>query len=247
MPQFHNQWAVILGALLALSTLLAPPPRRSLLLTLAAYTLGYVSFNLLAPILNATAGGSGPGLVASRLGLTTVALSLILAAIATGTKPIDFALLGDLRAPLSFPLIWAGPGRAPVWVHTLIGILVTSVSFAPATAWGELTGRVVLLALLFSLANSLLEEIIFRGLLLSRLTEAVGERWSLLLTSLAFGFYHYTFPLGDGVYGPVGSLGFALLGGLLGGLTLRSGGLAAAWAIHAVANVWMVLSGLLPV
>lgn len=237
----------MLAALLVLGTLLTSPARRPLLLALAAYTLGYVGFNLIAPILHTTAGGGGPGLVASRLGLVTVALLLIFAAIVTRIRPIHFALLGDLRAPIAFPLIWTGPGRGPIWLHLLIGIAVTSVSFAPAMEWQSLTEQVVLLALLFALVNSLLEELIFRGLLLSRLTEATGERWGLLLTSLAFGFYHYTFPLGDGTYGLVGSLGFAALGGLLGGLTLRSGGLTAAWAVHAAANVWMILSGLLAV
>jgi membrane protease YdiL (CAAX protease family) len=92
----------------------------------------------------------------------------------------------------------------------------------------------------FSLVNALLEEIAFRGILLDALQSQIGLRWALLVLSIVFGTGHM---LGGYPPGIVGAVLAAIYGLMLGLLRVYSGGLAAAYFAHIVADaviVWMV-------
>jgi membrane protease YdiL (CAAX protease family) len=93
----------------------------------------------------------------------------------------------------------------------------------------------------FSAFNALLEEVIFRGILLDALTAAIGASWAVVVQAVAFGVGH--------VHGyPPGPLGIALAamyGLMLGLLRQRSGGLAAPWVAHVFADAtifWIVVT-----
>jgi uncharacterized protein len=84
----------------------------------------------------------------------------------------------------------------------------------------------------FSVLNALLEEMIFRGVLLDALTSQIGAVWAVVVQAVAFGIGH-----GQGY--PPGSLGMALAavyGLMLGMLRQRSGGLLAPWIAHVFAD-----------
>ncbi len=95
------------------------------------------------------------------------------------------------------------------------------------------------LGALFAACNALLEEVVFRGVLLDALTSAVGPKSAVLVQAVVFGAAH-----ARGY--PPGALGMALAGvyGLmLGLLRQRSGGLAAPWVAHVFADAiifWIV-------
>ncbi|MNH45789.1 CAAX amino terminal protease self- immunity [compost metagenome] len=70
--------------------------------------------------------------------------------------------------------------------------------------------------------------------------DVFGEKLGLIGTSAAFGMYHYS--LGFGL--PICFV-FAVTGLLLGGVVIRSKGLLAAIAMHALMNVIFVFTGII--
>lgn len=100
--------------------------------------------------------------------------------------------------------------------------------------------EVWVLAVIFALTNATFEELIWRGVLLSRFSEQLGEKWAVVLTSLGFGLQHYS--LG---FSWLVCLGFAVGGLFYGGITVKSGSIFPAWIWHLVLNFLMVFSGLI--
>ncbi|MFL5245553.1 MAG: CPBP family intramembrane glutamic endopeptidase [Gemmataceae bacterium] len=98
--------------------------------------------------------------------------------------------------------------------------------------------RPILGGAFFALLNALLEEMIFRGILLDALESQVGIKAAVLVQALAFGLLHKEgYPPG-----PVG-MGLATLYGLmLGWLRARSGGLLLPWTAHIVADATIFIT-----
>lgn len=101
--------------------------------------------------------------------------------------------------------------------------------------------HMAVVGVLFSAFNALLEEVIFRGILLDALTAAIGVSWAVVVQALAFGVGH--------AHGyPPGPLGIALASGyglMLGLVRQHSGGLAAPWVAHVFADAtifWIVVT-----
>lgn len=91
--------------------------------------------------------------------------------------------------------------------------------------------------ILFAMLNAAVEEVAYRGIVLGALIGSRVSRWlALLLQAFAFGMIHINgFPRGwMGV-------GLAIVFGLvMGVIRLRSGGLFAPWAGHALADLVIV-------
>lgn len=87
--------------------------------------------------------------------------------------------------------------------------------------------------LLFAAMNAFSEEISYRASFLATVTNAVGKRHALLLTSAFFGLGHYY-----GVpYGVIGVAMAGVLGWLLGKSMLETKGMGWAWLIHFLQDV----------
>jgi membrane protease YdiL (CAAX protease family) len=97
----------------------------------------------------------------------------------------------------------------------------------------------VVVGAFFSAFNALLEEVIFRGILLDALSASIGATWAVIVQAVAFGVGHaHGYPPG-----PIGMALAAVYGVMLGWLRQRSGGLAAPWVAHFVADAtifWIV-------
>jgi membrane protease YdiL (CAAX protease family) len=91
--------------------------------------------------------------------------------------------------------------------------------------------------ILFSIVNALLEELLFRGILFDSLASQIGLFWTLLIQAAVFGYGHMLGGYPPGVLGAVLAGIFGLLQGLL---RLHSGGLAAPWLSHIVADAVIV-------
>jgi membrane protease YdiL (CAAX protease family) len=94
----------------------------------------------------------------------------------------------------------------------------------------------VLSGLLFVALNSLLEELIWRGLIFSALAHQFGPRGALVVQALGFGLSHVFFL-------PRAALGIGLAfcyGLLLGWLKRRAGGIAAPVLAHAVMDATLL-------
>jgi membrane protease YdiL (CAAX protease family) len=95
----------------------------------------------------------------------------------------------------------------------------------------DTSGR-VLLFLAFVLAAPVVEEVLFRGVLLSWLTKRLNRHAAVVVSALIFGFAHWE---GPGVLLPV--IGLTLLAVPLAYATLRLGNLSLAIIMHAGINL----------
>lgn len=84
----------------------------------------------------------------------------------------------------------------------------------------------------FALVNALLEEMMFRGILLDALDSQIGMKGAIATQALAFGLLHKEgYPPG-----PVGICLATIYGVMLGWLRERSQGLLMPWATHIIAD-----------
>lgn len=141
-----------------------------------------------------------------------------------------------------FPFIWSGFHRTSVKFFLFIALTVNIVSFAPfaiRNGWSVIQ-EIWLLAIIFSITNAVLEEVIWRGALLSRFSEQLGEKWAVVVTSLGFGLQHYSlgFPW-------LVCIAFSIGGMFYGGITIKSKSIIPSIIWHITLNILMVLSGLI--
>ncbi len=156
------------------------------------------------------------------------------------------------------PLRWTAPrlaiGRltgAPLVGAIALGIVTSGVLLAfdalvrpdvPVLATGVAAnfGQLILVGIGFSLANALLEELIFRGLLYEALAAEWGVAVAVAVSAVLFGLAHvYGYPPGQ--LGAVFATGYAVALGLLrwwtGGL-----GLVVACHVGADATIFAILA-----
>ena len=183
---------------------------------------------------------------------------LLMAALAYGSGALVTVLIARRRGALEVMGLGAGGhGRAAltgVGVYLLCAPLIYGVTLVwpwvieqfggqaevqPIAA--EFVGQaglpLALAVVLAVLVIPLIEELLFRGFLLPFLVRTLGTARGLLGTSLLFGLMH-----GPDFVVPIGCLAL-----VLGWVQLRTGRLAAAWAVHALHNgiqvALIVLSG----
>lgn len=141
---------------------------------------------------------------------------------------------------IHFPFIWSGFHQTSIKVFLIIAIVINTASLAPFMArsgWGYFE-EIWLLLLIFSVTNAFLEELIWRGALLSRFSEQLGEKWAVIITSIGFGLQHYSLGIPWVV-----CIAFAIGGAFYGGITVKSGSIIPSLIWHFVLNVLMVSSG----
>lgn len=146
--------------------------------------------------------------------------------------------LGNMKEVLKVPFVWWG-FKEYVWRFTLIFCslwLITAVIFS-------LNGNVFEVlwhGLLFAAINSILEGILWRGLILGRIVEYMGEKRGLVLSSIVFGLYHLS--LGFSIWI---CLLFAVGGLYMGGLAIKSKGLFAPIIMQFFVNIAFVSFGMI--
>ena len=146
---------------------------------------------------------------------------------------------------------WASWLRRGRWTRDLPWLVAGTVlvTAGALTAWQRLShGRlpqeyvdaargqqwsvVVLSGVAFALLNAAVEEVVFRGVLMSALLQLLGPLAAVVLQALAFGVLHLHGIPG----GPVGMVMAGVWGLLLGVLRLRSQGLLAPYITHIAAD-----------
>lgn len=156
-------------------------------------------------------------------------------------SPVQESLLrlGSGKAIIRFPFIWKGKPE-PIWRFVLIFFIICAVPISILPFYKSISANVLWDGLLFTLINAVLEEILWRGLILPRVTSLAGEKRGLLITSLVFGLYHIS--LGFPIWA---CLIFAIGGFYMGGSAIISKGLAAPFMIHITVNIIFVLAGVI--
>lgn len=154
---------------------------------------------------------------------------------------IRFLSIGSFTNTIYFPFIWSGIVKDPIWRFLIISstIIIFSCSFIIDFEQPGLLSMFIY-AILFSTVNSILEEILWRGYILHSFVSRWGEKCGLLITSVGFGFYHYSL----GIPWSMCAL-FSLFGMLMGGLAIRSNGLLAVIILHFLMNIIFVLIGMI--
>ncbi|WP_052020006.1 CPBP family intramembrane glutamic endopeptidase [Paenibacillus pini] len=137
-------------------------------------------------------------------------------------------------------MIWKGI-KDPIWRFLLIVAVVVAISFSFVINFGrEDLYTLLIYGLIFALVNSILEEILWRGLILPRFVDYAGEKLGLIASSIGFGCYHYSI----GFPWIVCAL-FSFFGMLMGGVAIRSKGLLPVILMHFVMNIAFALSGMI--
>ncbi|MBZ5201974.1 CPBP family intramembrane metalloprotease [Planomicrobium chinense] len=177
----------------------------------------------------------------SRISLIFVLLPLWLLSFFLRRPLLNYWRKPAWEETMVFPFIWSGFHRVSIAYFLAIALAVNLAVFIPFIYMndGAVFAEIWLLAIIFSVTNALLEELIWRGVLLSRFAEGRGEKWAVALTSVGFGLQHFSL----GFSWPV-CLAFSVGGLFFGGITVRSRSILPAMAWHLVLNLLMVLSGL---
>ncbi|TYP73983.1 CPBP family intramembrane glutamic endopeptidase [Paenibacillus methanolicus] len=237
-------WQVTIGLLPALLALCSPKPHAYIYWLLAAYVIGFGAHDALLEWIRRQDLRAETVVILNRALLACYVIPMLVMARLAGFRPMIYRWIGSLKQRFVFPNLWSDSGGQPIWKVVLIASAINCFiwAFFVRTEQWQQDGLayVIGMALLFALFNAFFEEWIWRGLVLSRFVEAVGEQPALLFVSACFGAYHY-------------SLGFSWImcavlgaGGLFfGGLTLRSKGLLAGFLFHGVVNFWMFMSGMI--
>ncbi|KKB35564.1 CPBP family intramembrane glutamic endopeptidase [Bacillus thermotolerans] len=178
----------------------------------------------------------------NRLSLIFILIPLLVSSFLFKVPYRSYFKKTQWKERIYFPFIWSGFHWTTVRTFLFIALAINIVAFLPIMALNGWTfiKEVWVLALIFSITNGILEEIIWRGALLGQFSAQLGEKWGVIVTSLGFGLQHYHL-------GMPWLLCIALsLGGVFyGGVTVKSKSILPSTIWHIALNVLMVLSGLL--
>ena len=122
----------------------------------------------------------------------------------------------------------------------LIGLMISGITFLPIILQQDpaFIKSILLFAILFSITNATLEEMIWRGIMLSNLREHMSVVNALIITSIGFGLLHLVIGIPFMI-----SLLFSLGGLFYGMVVIKSNSIYPAILLHFVVNMGMVLSG----
>ena len=146
---------------------------------------------------------------------------------------------GEIQSSIKMPCVWYGVKDNVLRVCIVFSILclVFAVAFFYVK---QIDVAIIVAGLAFAIVNSVLEELLWRGFILSRTIQLCGEKFGLILMSIAFGLYHY--PLGFSL--PI-CLFFSLGGIYFGGIAIHSKGLLLGTIMHISMNVLFVALGII--
>lgn len=175
--------------------------------------------------------------VLNRLGLIGY---IILFAIWVRIEPcVVYLQKGNMKETLKAPLIWWGNNEY-IWRFVII---ICSLWAVPTIIFSVLYGNIIEFmpyTLLFATVNPVLEGIVWRGLILGRIVDYIGEKQGLIVSSIAFGLYHLS--LGFSIWV---CLLFAIGGFYMGGLAIKSKGFIAPTIVHFFVNLALISFGII--
>lgn len=241
MQLLDHSFSWVLIVFLAISIVFLKEKKREILLVLitaCGYLICAWTSAEIKSVIPAGQWGDAWGVILARLGLLGyISLFWVWHLL---EKPCNsYFQAGDWKAPIQLPFIWYGV-REKVFRFTAVfstGCILFAGIFA---VFNHLTIMMLFFGIIFAIVNSILEEILWRGFLLSRTCGLYGEKAGLLAMSLAFGFYHFT--LGFSLWA---CLAFSLGGIYFGGTALRSKGLLCPVIMHISMNLLFVGMGII--
>lgn len=137
-----------------------------------------------------------------------------------------FGLFGNLSAIIRFPCIWKGK-EEPIWRFLFI-------------FRGNMEFPVILFEILFTFVNATIKELLWRGLILTRVMDNTREKTSFIDYRFDLCYIAYF----DGI-SFLGLFDICSWGILYGRLCIISKGLLASWFMHIIVNLIFVFSSLI--
>ncbi|MFJ7858903.1 lysostaphin resistance A-like protein [Peribacillus sp. NPDC097206] len=178
----------------------------------------------------------------SRVSLILILVPLFILSFFSKSPFIAYLKKPQWNELIYFPFIWSGFHRTSVKFFLFIALIVNTIVFTPfiiQNGWFAIK-EMWLLTIIFSITNAVLEELIWRGNLLNRFSELLGEKWAVVLTSLGFGLQHYSLGIPW-----VTCIAFSIGGMFYGGITIKGRSVIPSILWHFIFNILMVLSGFL--
>jgi len=198
---------------------------------------GYLFWLLSLQYLTASISNASMLVVLNRLGLIGY---IILFAIWARFQPCyEYLKLGSMKESLKAPLIWWGTNEY-IWRFVLIACTLWII---PTIVFSFLYNNIfefMPYTLLFVSINPILEGIVWRGFVLGRMVDYIGEKQGLIISSIAFGLYHLS--LGFSIWI---CLLFAVGGFYMGGIAIKSKGFLAPTILHFFVNLALISFGII--
>jgi uncharacterized protein len=233
-------FGIIMAAAVFIYSFYGSRESRALWITISIYMIGYwIAYYLKDGIISTFELTREAEIVLSRFSLLGLIIPYYL--FMKFDKPkTNYFSIGRFSNTIHFPFIWRGI-KDPIWRFMLIGSVIIILSFSFVIDFGRNDiYQLLLYGVLFAFVNSILEEILWRGLILPRFVDYSGEKLGLIISSIGFGFYHYSI----GFPWLICAL-FSLTGILLGGVTIRSQGLLPVIILHFIMNIAFALAGVI--
>ncbi|WP_052759695.1 CPBP family intramembrane glutamic endopeptidase [Paenibacillus sp. DMB20] len=234
--------AFIGGFLLAgvMCTPVSPDAKKAAGLCAALLT-GYGLYALTGPVLKAPLEEYGEwSIIASRMALTAWIMPFFVLGRFLNTE-VTYLTPGGWSHKIYFPLILKGPVQDPIWRFLIIFAAVAVFSFSWMIDWNQPDiVQLLVYAFGFSAVNAILEEILWRGYILSGFAGLFGEVKGIFIAGTGFGFYHLHLGFSWWV-----CLLFAVFGWMMSAVAVRSQGLLPVIAMHFMMNMLFVLSGMI--
>jgi uncharacterized protein len=236
-------FAFILSFGLIIFLLLLSKQERVFSWTIAGYLTGSLLFLYGDKLLDALTLPYYFLMILNRFLLVIPILLLVYISIKFNKNAIQFLQKPDWDSLIFFPFIWSGFHSIKIKYFLMIAVIINFAAFAHSIFSADnFFSRDFLIFLIgFSIVNGIMEELLWRGIILSRMTELSGEKAAVLFSGMAFGFSHMM--LG---YSFIMCLLFAVGGIFYAAITVKSRSIFPALIWHIVMNVFMILSGLIP-
>ncbi|AJY76935.1 CPBP family intramembrane glutamic endopeptidase [Paenibacillus beijingensis] len=232
--------AVLLGIFILLLFLNKSFRTHNIYITCMMYINGFWISDYLSSVVLDSALSTEWRVILSRMSLIGFILPFFIMNKLNRTE-INYLSVGSFRNTIYFPFIWKGLFKDPIWRFLIISSSIIIISFSFVIDFNQPDLILLLMcAVMFSVVNSILEEILWRGYILSRIVSHFGEKYGLIITSVGFGFYHYSL----GIPWLVCAL-FSIFGMIMGGVAIRAQGLLPTIMMHFLMNIMFVLIGII--
>ncbi|WP_350019571.1 CPBP family intramembrane glutamic endopeptidase [Priestia flexa] len=215
---------------------------KSFIITNVLFGIGFFSYIYIAAHWTVQFQSEELRIFFNRIALVLILLPLFIFSFVSKSPFITYWKKPQWNERIYFPFIWSGFHGTSVKFFLFIAIAVNIVSFSPFVMQNDwyFVKEIWLFTIIFSITNAVLEEVVWRGTLLSRFSAQLGEKWAVVITSLGFGLQHYSLGIPWLI-----CIAFSIGGLFYGGITIRSRSIIPSIIWHIALNILMVLSGLI--
>jgi len=206
--------------------------RRFLTALLLSFLIGFALFMLANHYVGMLVISAELKIILNRLFLTFILISISVTHFFYNRKLFWYNNKPDWTNPIILPF-----HHVNTLTFWLIGLAVNLVIYSVFIFQKDLED-VLLFCLGFSLINAVLEEVIWRGVMLSALKESTTTEYAVLVTSVGFGLLHLAIG-----FSMLLSLSISIAGVIYAIFTLKTNSIYPSLLFHFIINIGMVYSG----